>query len=117
MPTLFHLSTCSTCRRIISELGERPDLVLQDIKTRPLSAEQLAAMRERADSYESLFTRRSRQFRARGLHERELSEDEYRRLILEEYTFLKRPVLLTDEAVFAGNAKATVAAMREALDK
>ncbi len=115
MSTLFHLSTCSTCKRIIAELGERPDLVLQDIKTQPISPAQLTAMRERTDSYASLFTRRSRQFRAQGLHERELTEDDYRELILEEYTFLKRPVLLTGGAVFAGNAKATVAAMREEL--
>jgi arsenate reductase len=48
-----------------------------------------------------------------GLADKTLTENEYRTLILEEYTFLKRPVFLTVEGVTAGSAKAEVARARD----
>ena len=54
-------------------------------------------------------------FRQRGLNEQVLTEENYRDLILEHYTFLKRPVLLVDGDVFIGNAKKTVEAAQAAL--
>ena len=80
-----------------------------------VTAEELDAMHAHAGSYEALFSRRAMKFRSMGLAERNLSEDDYRQLILEEYTFLKRPVLLTENAVFAGSAKASVEGARAAL--
>ena len=50
-----------------------------------------------------------------GLHEQHLSEQDYRRLILEEYTFLKRPVVLMDGEIFVGSAKKVVAAAKSKL--
>jgi arsenate reductase-like glutaredoxin family protein len=49
-------------------------------------------------------------FRAMGLHEQQLTEDDYRRLMLEEYTFLKRPFIILGDQVFIGNAKKDVEA-------
>lgn len=115
MKKIYHLSTCNTCQRILKELGEAGEFDLQDIKTDPISEAQLEEMRARTDSYESLFSRRARKFRAMGLHERELSEADYRQLLLEEYTFLKRPVVLIGQKIFIGNAKKTVAAAKAAL--
>lgn len=74
-------------------------------------------MKELAGSYEALFSRRAMKFRSMGLHEQNLEETDYRRLILEEYTFLKRPVLLLDDQIFVGNSKKVVAAGREALQR
>jgi len=113
--TIFHLRTCSTCQRILKDWQAGPGVLLQEIKSTPVDAVQLDAMATLAGSYEALFNRRSMQFRRRGLHEQTLQEQDYRSLILEEYTFLKRPVLWLDDVVFAGNAKATVAAAAEAL--
>lgn len=112
---MYQLATCSTCKRIRAELGEQPELTVVDIKTQPLSAAQVDRMAELAGSYEAIFTRRSRQYRARGLHEQELTEADYRRLILDEYTFLKRPVTTVGDRIFVGNAKKTVADLRAAL--
>ena len=72
-------------------------------------------MKAHAGSYEALFSRRAMKFRSMGLADMDLGEADYRRLIIEEYTFLKRPVLLTDDAVFAGSAKASVEGARVAL--
>jgi len=41
MPKMYYLSSCSTCKRIIGELGDQPELELIDIKTNPITEEQL----------------------------------------------------------------------------
>ncbi len=99
-------------------MGEVSDLEvfeLQDIKTEAITPDQLDAMQAVAGSYEALFSRRAMKFRAQGLHEQTLTEADYRRLILEEYTFLKRPVIWIDGQLFVGSTKKTVAAMLAAL--
>jgi arsenate reductase len=112
MKMVFYLGTCGTCKKIIQEA----DLVakgfaLQDIKKQPLSPEQLDSLKELAGSYESLFSRRSQQYAARGLKDQALSEADYRKLILEEYTFLKRPVVVDGERIYVGSEKKTVEAL------
>jgi arsenate reductase len=42
-----------------------------------------------------------------------LTEKDYRHYLLEDYTFLKRPVLETDTEVVAGNARKEIARMKE----
>lgn len=117
MKKVYHLSTCNTCQRIIKETGllEQKDVEFQDIKSKKISPEQLEEMREMVNSYEELFSKRSRNFRARGLHEQSLSEDELKNLILEDYTFLKRPVTILNDKIFVGNAKKTIESLKEAL--
>ncbi|MBS1605782.1 MAG: arsenate reductase, partial [Bacteroidetes bacterium] len=56
-------------------------------------------------------------YKEMGLKDQQLDEADYRRLILEEYTFLKRPVALIGDRLFAGNDKKTVAALADALKK
>lgn len=115
MRKIYHLSTCNTCQRIIKELGGLEDFEKQDIKTAQISPEQLEEMKAKAGSYEVLFSRRSRQYAARDLKNQTLTEEDYKNLILEEYTFLKRPVLLIAEEIFIGNSKKVVAAANEKL--
>lgn len=112
----YYLSTCSTCGRIIREAGiDAAHFTMQDIKTEKITPEQLDEMKILAGSYEALFSRRSMQYAARGLKDRSLGESDYRDLILEEYTFLKRPVAIIGRQIFIGNAKAVVEAMKAAL--
>ena len=84
-----------------------------DIKAEGISAEDLDAMKAHAGSYEALFSRRAMKFRSMGLADKALTEQDFRKLILEEYTFLKRPVFLFDDAVAAGSAKAAVEEARQ----
>jgi arsenate reductase (glutaredoxin) len=112
---IYHLSTCSTCVRILKDLKPGPDVVLQDIKSQPLTPQQLDEMQALVGSYEALFSRRSLQYKARGLASQQLSEADYRRLILEEYTFLKRPVVLLGNQIFVGNLANVVVAAQAAL--
>lgn len=107
---IYHLSTCSTCQRILKEIPGLDRFELQDIKTEPITAKQLDEMKNMAGSYEAFFSRRAMKFRSMGLHEKDLTETDYRDLILSEYTFLKRPVIVIGDQVFVGNAKAVVEA-------
>ena len=112
----FTLPTCKTCQRIEADLDPAGcGAEIRDIKASGVTAEELDAMHAHVGSYEALFSRRAMKFRSMGLADMDLGEDDYRRLIIEEYTFLKRPVLLTDDAVFAGSAKASVEGARVAL--
>ena len=83
---------------------------MQDIKTNAISLEQIEEMRALTDSYESLFSRRAMKFRSMGLNEKVLTEEDYKKYIMEEYTFLKRPVFIVDGEIFIGNSKKTVEA-------
>jgi len=108
---VYHLATCKTCQRIIGELDLPEQTVFQNIKEEKLTEEQVDEMAKRSGSYESLFSRRSMKYRPLGLHEMELTEQDYRKYILQEYSFLKRPVILVDDdAIFVGNAKKNVTA-------
>ena len=54
-------------------------------------------------------------FRSMGLNEMDLNEDDYRKYILMEYTFLKRPVFVIGDKIFIGNSKKTVESLKEFL--
>lgn len=116
MIKIFHLSTCNTCQRILKEWNPGPEVQLREIKTEPITEEEIDRMKALAGSYEALFSRRAMKFRSLGLNEMELSEEDYKKYILEEYTFLKRPVLLAPDRVFAGNTKKVVTAAKEFLE-
>lgn len=116
MKKIYHLANCDTCQKILKEVGaEKKKINLQDIKTEPITPAQLDQMKELAGSYEALFSRRALKFRSMGLHEKVLTENDYRKLILEEYTFLKRPVAIVGNQLFIGNTKAVVESLKNAL--
>lgn len=108
MKKIYYLSTCNTCKRIMDELGGLEDFEQQDIKFKPILKKQVDEMKKLAGSYEALFSRRSRKYQSMGLKDQKLTEKDYRNLIAEEYTFLKRPVIIIDDEIFIGNAKAAV---------
>ena len=72
-------------------------------------------MKKLAGSYEQLFSRVALKYKALGLGKMKLEEADYRKYILEEYTFLKRPVIIIKNKVFVGNSKNTVAAAKAAI--
>ncbi len=117
MKKIYHLATCSTCQRILKELKPAKDVILQDIKTEKITAKQLDDMVNAAGSHEALFSRVAMKYRSMGLNTMKLSEKDYRKYILEEYTFLKRPVIMVDDQVFIGNSAKVVAAAKVALHK
>lgn len=113
MKKLYYLSTCDTCKRIIKELNLPSDVILQDIKSQPITEAQLEELHSLSKSYEALFSKRSRLYKEKDLKNASLTEDDYKKYILAHYTFLKRPVLLFDNKVFIGNSKKTVHSAKE----
>ena len=109
MKKIYHLSTCTTCKRILETVDAKANgFTLQDIKTEKITPAQLEEMHSLSGSYEALFSRRSQKYRPMGLHEKELAEKDYHDLILQEYSFLKRPVAIVGKQIFIGSDKKTV---------
>jgi arsenate reductase len=72
-------------------------------------------MRKLTDSYENLFNKRARLYKESDLKNKNITEDDYRKYILEEYTFLKRPVFIVDDEIFIGNSKKVVEVLKNRL--
>lgn len=114
---VYYLSTCDTCKRIMKEVGVNDSFEQQDIKSTPLTEEQLDQLYQKTQSYEALFNKRARKYKALGLKELLQTDSDYKQPLLEEYTFLKRPVFLIGNDIFVGNAAKTVAAIKQLLSK
>ncbi|MDH3709683.1 MAG: hypothetical protein OER04_07330 [Cyclobacteriaceae bacterium] len=113
---VYYLSTCSTCQRIMSTLS-LGEFDKQDIKNEAITPQQLDTMKELAGSYQALFSRKAMKYRSLGLHNLELSEEDYRRWILKEYTFLKRPVFIVGDEIFIGNSQKVVEALTARINR
>lgn len=86
---------------------------LQEIKTQPISLSQLEEIFRLSGSYESIFSRRAKKYSAMGLKDQKLSETDYKQLILSDYTFLKRPVIIADQKIFIGSDKKTLEQLKQ----
>ncbi|KAA3623753.1 MAG: hypothetical protein DWP94_05190 [Flavobacterium sp.] len=115
MNTFYYLNSCDTCKRIMKFL-ELPDSVsLREIKSDPISEKELDKLKALAGSYEALFSKRARMYKERNLKDANLQEADFRDLLLEHYTFLKRPVLVYKDEIYIGNSKKTTEAASQAL--
>ncbi|MEP7196189.1 MAG: ArsC/Spx/MgsR family protein [Saprospiraceae bacterium] len=112
---IFTLSTCSTCKKILGDL-DTSKCEIQDIKQQSISGNDLDFMKELAGSYEALFSRRANKYKDLKLKDKNLTEKDYRKLILDEYTFLKRPVIVVGKKIFIGNTNAQVTAAQKELN-
>lgn len=109
----YILNSCNTCQRIVKEINWQGPI--QNIKENNIEPDILDVIAEQSGGYEKVFSRRAMKYRSMGLNERTLTEQDYRTYILEEYTFLKRPVFIVDGKAFVGNTKAVVASLKEKL--
>jgi arsenate reductase len=82
--------------------------VRQEIKANPVNVAQLEEMHQLSGSYEALFNKRAKLYKSMNLKNQTLSETDYRQFILDEYTFLKRPVFIVDKEIYIGNSKKVV---------
>lgn len=115
MKKIYHLSNCGTCQRIISELNPGKEVELIDIKQQNIDANTLDWIKDKVGTYEALFSKKAMKYRSMGLNEMKLSEQDYRKYMLEEYTFLKRPFIISGEEVAIGNTKDAIAKAKQIL--
>ena len=100
----------------MNELNLPDDFIQQDIKAQPLSENDVNEMHQMSGSYEALFSKRARLYKERNLKEKDLKEDDFKQLLLEHYTFLKRPVLINNDVIFIGNSKKTIEMAQKSLN-
>lgn len=111
---IFYLSTCDTCKKILKDMqADKYDFIMQDIKTEPVTEKQLDALKKKTGSYEALFSKRAMLYKSLGLANKNLTEQDYKKYLLEHYTFLKRPVIVYKDEVFVGNDKKVTAMVKE----
>ncbi len=108
MRKIYYLKTCDTCKRIIKQLPSTEGIIFQDIKEEPITVKQLEEMHQLTGSYEVLFSKRAKLYKEMGLKDENLQESDFKRYILEHYTFLNRPVMIFDQHIFVGNSTKNV---------
>ena len=114
MKKIYHLGNCTTCQAIIKETGITDNKFdMQNIKEEKITPAQLEEMKKMSGSYEALFSRRAMKYKELGLKDKKLEEKDYRNYILEEYTFLKRPVVIINDKIFVGSEKKNVEALKK----
>lgn len=115
MQKIYYLATCDTCKKIIKDLSLPTSFEYQEIKKEEITVKQIEALRELSGSYESLFSRRAKLYKERGLKNETLTEEDYKGFLLEHYTFLKRPVIVNNDQIFIGNSKKVIAEAKASL--
>jgi len=115
MKKIYHLATCDNNKRILRALNLPKYFIKQNLKTNPISETELEELYHFSKSYEVLINKRSRLYNERNLKNKNIKEADYKKLLLEHYTFLKRPILINEQEVFIGNSKKVVAAAKKSL--
>jgi arsenate reductase len=114
MKKIYYLKTCDSCKRILKSLP-LDGFVMQEIKAQPITVEQIEEMKNLSGNFESLFSRRAKKYKSMGLKFQNLQETDYKQLILSDYTFLKRPVIIINSDIYIGNDKKNISLLRERL--
>ena len=114
MKKIYYLQTCDTCKKIMKSIS-LDGFEFQEIKTQAITSTQLEEMWKLSGSYESLFSRRAKKYAAMGLKNEVLQELDFKQLILSDYTFLKRPVIIFDNQIFIGSDKKNLILLKESI--
>jgi arsenate reductase len=115
MNKIYYLASCDTCRKIIKSLPKDHDLVFHDIKQNPITVEELEEMYRLSGSYEALFSKKAQLYKSMDLKNKSLTEDDYKKYILEHYTFLSRPVFIINDKIYIGNTQQNILQVMKAL--
>lgn len=99
----------------MQQLDFPPEVKQIDIKKTPLNEAMLELLYKHSGSYAALLNTRAQKLR--GVDQKTLTEKQIKTLLLEHYSYLKRPVLLFNQEIFVGNAAATIQAAKEALNE
>lgn len=117
MKKIYYLKSCSTNQRILKQMNLSEDVILQNIKEENIDEATLDQLKERVGSYEALFSKKAMKYKTLGLNNMDLAEADYKRYLLDEYTFLKRPFIINEDEIFIGNSKSVIGAAIESFEK
>lgn len=105
---IYYLASCDTCRKIIKSLPNSDKLTFHDIRQNPITEQELDKMYQLSGSYEVLFSRKAQLYKSMDLKSKSLTEADYKKYILEHYTFLSRPVFIIDGKIYIGNSQKNI---------
>ena len=115
MIVFYQFENCKGCQKVLEALQLEDKASFRDIKEQPISEEELDRLKEKVGSYEDLLSKKSVKFKMEGHHKEELSEDQYRELLLQEHTYFKRPILELNDTVFLGSDDSVIEEARAQL--
>ena len=115
MNKIYYLASCDTCRKIIKSLPKNHDLVFHDIKQDPITIEELEEMHLLSGNYETLFSKKAQLYKSMDLKNKSLTEADFKKYILEHYTFLSRPIFIIDGKIYIGNSQQNMLQVMKAL--
>ena len=101
----YWLPYCSTCIKAEQHLLNKGAKIRKyiNLKEESVTLSELEGLCQALGGVEKLFSKRAMKYRAWGLHEKTLSDAEMLQYMQEEYTFIKRPVLVAqDRKVLSG---------------
>lgn len=116
MNKIYYLASCDTCRKIIKNLPKDNNLVFHDIKQNPITEAELEEMYQLSGSYEALFSKKAQLYKSMDLKNKALTEDDYKKYILEHYTFISRPVFIIEGKIYIGNSQQNILQVMKALE-
>lgn len=105
---IYFLASCDTCRKIIKSLPNTDKLEFHDIRQNPITAQELEEMQSLSGSYEALFSKKAQLYKSLDLKNKTLTESDYKKYLLEHYTFLSRPVFIIDDKIYIGNGQKNI---------
>ena len=88
MKKVFYLKTCDTCLKILKQF-DLNGWEKREIKTQPITEEEIEEMYKISQSYEALFNKKSTQIKLQELDLKSMQEADFKELLMNHYTFLK----------------------------
>ena len=114
--TIFYLASCDTCRKIIKSLPKSANLVYRDIKQDVITVDEIEFMYSLFGSYEAMFSKKAQLYKSMDLKNKALTEADYKKYILDHYTFLSRPVFIINDKIYIGNTQQNMFQVAKALE-
>jgi arsenate reductase len=115
MDKIYYLASCDTCRKIIKTLPNANKLTYIDIRQNPISEADLEEMYQLSGSYEALFSKKAQLYKSMDLKNKNLTEADYKKYLLEHYTFLSRPVVILNNEIYIGNTQPNILKLTKAM--
>jgi arsenate reductase len=115
MNKIYFLASCDTCRKIIKALPNADKLTYIDIRQHPLSETDVEEMYQLSGSYEALFSKKAQLYKSMDLKNKNLTEVDYKKYLLEHYTFLSRPVVILNNEIYIGNTQPNILKLTKAM--
>ena len=115
MRKIYYLASCDTCRKIIKALPNADKLTYIDIRQNPISEADLEEMYQLSGSYEALFSKKAQLYKSMDLKNKNLTETDYKKYLLEHYTFLSRPVVILNNEIYIGNTQPNILKLTKAM--